>query len=1296
MEEKWNITKLNGKNWNTWKFQIRHLLLAKELWGYVDGTEVLDDTASEQLKVEFKRKVQKAYSSIVLSISEEYIYLITQCEKPFDVWKTLRGYFERETLANKLFLKKKYYRSEMKDGTTIDCHLREMKELTDRLASIGAPIPEEDQVVTLLGSLPKSYASLVTALEMRVDDATLNFVQQALVNEEQKRLGHSLVEKQSAGVSEDTALVGAYKQGNFRNPIKCYNCGANGHMRRECRKPKREYAYSRESFSTHNAKTAEEKNQSKVMHEETFVAISDTIDTSIDRWVVDSGASAHMTCHKDILCNYSSFDIPQKVGLGDGRTVDVVGTGTVKIAMLFDNYNTMNCEIENVLYVPKLSCNLFSVKSATNKGKVVQFGHSKCWIRDANGKLCGTGSLVNKMYQLNCETISQKEYASVASADQTGMDLWHQRLGHTNGQRLKEISEKDSVSGLNIQKKATLSFCEGCVEGKMQRQPFKPVGEIRSTRKLELIHSDVCGPMQTASMSGRRYFVTFIDDYTRYCKVYFMEKKSEVFEKFKEFEIFMTNSSGLKIGSLRSDNGGEYVSAEFENYLKSKGIHHELTVAYTPQQNGVAERMNRTLMESSRSMLSHAGLPNSYWAEAVATAAYIRNRISTSAYKEQETPYERWYERKPSVHHMKVFGCMAYAHVPDEERRKLDKKAERFRFVGYSTRCKGYRLLNEATKKIIVKRDVNFNEKEFKPPAKTEVSQEDSVELETNLESLNDQQETQSPRSERQRKAPIRYGFDEYADTATQHLASQHTAYHISQIEEPTTIEEAMKSNQSEEWRQALNQEYESLMENDTWDLVELPPDRKAINCKWVFKAKQGSNGQIERFKGRLVAKGFSQKYGLDYDETFAPVVRLSSVRTLLAFAIQNDMHIHQMDVVTAFLNGELDEEIYMQQPVGYIIPGKENLVCKLKKSLYGLKQSPRCWNKIFVNYMKSIDFKQSEADSCIFIKNYETLNVVAVYVDDLIVITKTEEAMITLKSKIESRFKMKDMGKLHYCLGISIVQDEEKKILWMHQEQYILKLIEKFGQADAQKYETPSDLNVKLVKEDNISKPTDQEKYQSIVGSLLYAAMATRPDIAQAVGVISKFCSCPNESHMTAAKRILRYLNGTSNLALKFQKSGESLCGYADADWAGDQDDRRSTTGNLFMMADGPVSWLSKKQATVALSTSEAEYVAVSIASQEAIWLRRLLKDLGIDQGKPTPIMEDNQGAIAMSRNPIGHARTKHIDIRYHFIREQVQEGTISLHYCPTENMIADLLTKAIPKEAFLKFKKLMGMKTI
>ena len=1286
MEDKLFIDRLSGpENWATWKFQMEHLLKAKGLWGMLMETETLAADANAAAQADFTRRTEKAFSMLVLNVSTPQLYLITSCQTPKEAWTTLKAHFERDTLANKLFLKKRYFRCEMKEGEALTDHLKQMKELTDQLSAIGSVIEEEDQIVTLLGSLPPSYATIVTALETKIDNLTLKFVQQALINEEQKRVnandssgatsgGASAMSSQFRGnVQDSSKTVGAPDRSTWR----CYKCGKEGHIKRDCptwkNKPKKKI---------HKAKhmMCEDEEDSS---ESAFVIR----DTNSDRpqqgeWLIDSGASKHMTCDKEKIQEYQEFTKSQSVKLGDGRVVDALGIGNVKLKMTFKLSDVKNVTMYDVLYVPKLSGNLFSVGAATKRGNTVQFRKSRCYIRGKSGTLQGMGTQrADGLYQLDIEgseTVCHS--ASVAAS------LWHQRLGHTT--RLKEL--KDLVNGVNFSAEKEIPFCEGCVEGKLARKPFKPIGGIRSKRKMQLIHSDVCGPMQTESISGAKYFVTFIDDYTRCCKVYFMKQKNEVLSKFKEFERTFSNESGLSVTRLRTDNGGEYTSKEFQEYLKSQGIHHEMTVPHSPQQNGVAERKNRTLVEAARSMLSHAKLPKMFWAEAVATAAYIQNRLPTAVLKE-ETPYERWCGKKPDMSHMKVFGCIAYAHIPDEERRKLDKKAVKLRFVGYANNAKGYRMYDEEKRRILIRRDVIFDESNFSwKQEMKETCSENEITIKT------DESETQHEvtadstvrTSGRIRHAPRRFGYDEFADIVTvDHYAN------MCRVTEPITLKEALVSPNAKEWQEAADLEYESLLENETWDLVDLPRERKAVGSRWVFRVKHHSDGRVERYKCRLVAKGYSQLYGADYDETFSPVVRFSSIRTLLSFAIQNNLHVHQMDVVTAFLNGHLEEEIYMEQPEGYIKPGQEHLVCKLKKSIYGLKQSPRCWSKAFTEFMMEIGFKQSTSDPCVFVRSRKELEILAVYVDDLILITESTESMNELKVALKERYKMKDMGELSYILGISVIQDKKKNRVILHQKHYIEAILKKYGMDNANPVATPADANVKLIKSDGVSKPVDQQAYQSMVGSLLYAAMATRPDIAQAVSAVSKFNANPDAAHLTAVKRILRYLKGTVNFALKYEQSDSgALIGFSDADWAGDQDDRRSTTGNVFLLNGGAVSWLSKKQATVALSTAEAEYIALSQAAQEGIWLKRLLSDLGVE-AMSTLILEDNQGAIAIAKNPVNHSRTKHIDIRYHYIRECVQNGQIELQYCPTNDMKADIFTKPLPRQKFEYFRGEIGL---
>ena len=823
MEEKWSVEKLDGSNWITWKFQVRHLMMAKGLWKFVDESTVLAGDASEEVREKFKAEQQKAFSTIVMSLSSSLLYLITSCELPKDAWDTLKKHFERDTLANKLFLKKQYFRKEMSEGTPINVHLKEMKMLADKLASIGAPVSEEDQVVTLLGSLPAPFATVVTALEARSDGLTMDLVQESLIHQEQKLKSKEVTP--GAGNAQDSALLAQRRRG----PPVCWTCNEVGHVQQFC--PKRKGRFS------HGANIAEEKLDVS-RGEGAFIIPT----CSGSAWLVDSGASSHMTPNKEYFTSYKVFDKPEKVHLGDGREVEAVGAGNIRLEMKFRVSPSKAATMYDVLYVPKLACNLFSVRAATKRGNHVKFGQERCWIRDSSGQLYGMGTLVEKLYQLDCEDqCPGREQASVAIDNN---DLWHQRLGHLNSQQLRKMVQQNQVSGIKLFPRSSEPLCEGCVVGKMQRKPFKSVDHKQSTKKLELVHSDVCGPIQMDSIGGSRYFVTFIDDYSHCVSVYFLKHKSEVLKKFQEFESIVTNESGGRIVKLRTDNGGEYMSTEFQEYLKSKGIQHELTIAYTPQQNGIAERMNRTLMESARSMLSHAHLSNRFWAEAVATAAYLRNRSATTALDDRMTPYEKWHGRKPNLEHLRVFGCVAYAHVPDCNRRKLDDKAEKLRFVGYSKNPTGYRLYDECTNKVMTRRDVVFDESNFLQSSELKQGGEslkvlfptespEIVEEEAELQEVESRENTvpepQVRRSDRAHSSPNRYG-----DWVTYTATCGHFAYNTCQVPELKTMDEALAGPHAKEWKEAAESEFRSLMENNTWDLVELPEGREAIGSKWV------------------------------------------------------------------------------------------------------------------------------------------------------------------------------------------------------------------------------------------------------------------------------------------------------------------------------------------------------------------------------------------------------------------------------------------------------------------------------
>ena len=502
---------------------------------------------------------------------------------------------------------------------------------------------------------------------------------------------------------------------------------------------------------------------------------------------------------------------------------------------------------------------------------------------------------------------------------------------------------------------------------------------------------------------------------------------------------------------------------------------------------------------------------------------------------------------------------------------------------------------------------------------------------------------------------------------------------------DPTTYHQSLQSPAAAKWKAAMDEEYNALVKNGTWTLCPLPKGRKAIGTKWVYKTKTDESGQVSRYKARLVAQGFNQVPGRDFVDTFSPVAKISSIRTLLAIAAIKDFELHNMDVDTAFLQATVTEDIYVQQPLGYRRKGgnNENLVCKLNKSLYGLKQSSRNWYKEIDSWLKQYGMLPSTADPCVYTRIHgNQVLIIILYVDDLIIAGNNKKQINNFKTSISSKFKMKDLGTLKWILGMEVQRDRAKRIISINQTAYIDQVLQRFGMSNCKPVTTPAEGTIKRLSKADGGK-TDKE-YMALVGSLLYAAMITRPDIGYAVQALSRHLQSTGPEHVTAAKRVLRYLKGTRTLGIVYSPDQEQdLCyvGYSDADWGGDPDTRRSTSAYLFMASGGAISWSSRLQQTVALSSTEAEYMALCEAVKEAIHIRKLFQDLGCNKG-PSIIYEDNQGSIALSENPVHHKRTKHIDIKYHFVREKVDNKEVILKYIPTEHQLADLLTKALPNQ--------------
>ena len=1269
---KGTIAPLNGKNYSTWKIQCRMTLIKDGLWSIVIGTETLPEGNAEAIR-KFNTRRDKALAIIVLSVDTTLLYLLGNPEDPKAVWLKLEEQFQRKTWANRLYLRRKLLSLRLLEGGSVNDHIKEMTEVFEELCVVGDAVSDEDRVVYLLASLPDSFNVIVTALEAQSESVP----KWELVTE---RLLHEEAKQQEKSVKPDSKALATSEDRSFHKKIRCHFCHKLGHMKKDCRK-----------FHRWTKSKKQEANPTKVADNDVLVVTQALTSSCKGDWIIDSGATCHMSNDESFFVEMKKLSVPQNVMLGDGCSLKGIATGNVLLETLLPDGKTTHCTLSNVLLVPELSYSLLSVSKAASAGKITKFDKRGCEIMNAQKKVIGFATRVGNLYYLeHCHKPQSVNNASSNNQEK----LWHRRFGHLGEQNLCRLARNKLVKSFDYNTRNSIGFCETCVKGRHHCTPFSS-SKTKTTQPLELVHSDVCGKMSEKSLGGANYFVSFTDDKTRYSWIYTLKTKDQVFDRFVQWKTLVEKQTGHVVKILRSDNGGEYTSNKFKSFLKAEGIRHERTIPKTPEQNGVAERFNRTVVESARSMLLDAALPKSYWAEAISTATYLKNRSPSRAIH-GKTPYEEWYGEKPNVDCFRVFGCEAYAHVSKDERQKLDSKAKKCVMLGYGDETKGYKLYDRTNKRVIYSRDVKFNEEPIQHLEPSEESDCSGVEISRPTET--DSDEGDMPSEVHVEDAPAME--EETVQLRRSTRSRCQPDYYVQQChitDTPSTYQSASTSSEKQEWRKAMKSEMKSLEDNDVWDLVNLPSGRKIVGSKWVFKKKIGPNGTVERFKARLVAQGYTQKFGTDYDETFCPVVRQESLRTILALSAKFDLKLHQVDVTTAFLNGSLKEEVFMRQPEGFECPGSENLVCKLKKSIYGLKQSPRCWNTTLDQYLKRCSFTQSKADPCIYFKDAGGENpcYIGVYVDDIIIAAKLDHQIQQVKDSLSQQFELKDLGQLKYFLGMSISRNVESGHILINQPAYIKRILEVFGMQDCKSVSTPISNTSKLEKSSVEDECIDQHKYQSAIGSLLYLAVCTRPDISYAVSTLAKFTLKPNNKHWTALKRIFRYLQGTKTLGLKYSRNSEisGIVGYSDADWAGDVAERRSTSGYMFLFNGGPISWKSQRQKCVALSTAEAEYVALSSAAQESIWLTQLLSELTRASETPMVIHEDNQSTIAMARNPQYHGRAKHIEIKHHFIRDQVAYGTIELVYCPSSQMIADMLTKGLNCDSLIYLRTQSGM---
>lgn len=753
-------------------------------------------------------------------------------------------------------------------------------------------------------------------------------------------------------------------------------------------------------------------------------------------------------------------------------------------------------------------------------------------------------------------------------------------------------------------------------------------------------------------------------------------------------------------------------------------------------------------MESARCLLIQSGLGPSFWAEAICTANYVRNRCPTKKLRGR-TPHEFWKGRVPMVSYFRSFGCKAFCLDKTPTRGKFDVRSKKGIFIGYAEQSKGFRVWLPESRKVEITRDVKFLEdsldasktssEDFYPEDASRIQSvdqkvtNDNVDIEMISEPLNaapenleevdeepeeaDAQEEGAPIRRRGRPRIIRTGLPGRPRKDYGQLGIDQGDF-ACVAEIPVT--QAISGPNSSEWIEAIASEIKSLIENDTWKLVERPENRRVIGSRFVLRNKYNANGSIEKRKARLVARGFSQIPGIDFQETFAPVARMSSIRAAVAVAARKGMKIEQLDITTAYLNGNVEEEIFMEAPeylenVLELIARdrregesvkkaankmlkdlqKSNVVCLLNKALYGLRQAGRAWHLRLSKELRELGAVPSKSDPCLYLSGpVENRSYIIVYVDDILIMSCDDSEIVKIKRHLSEKFGVRDLGCVKYCLGLEFSRSEGE--ITIRQRGYIHDVLERFGMTECKPVSTPLEPGLKLERSElETSDKTFEAPYRELIGALMYLSVATRPDITHAVSYLSQFNSCYSDIHWKAAKRVLRYLKGTDNIGLSYVCSSNYPVMFTDADWGNCSLDRRSYTGYVLIVSGGAVSWESRKQRTVALSSTEAEYMALSEATKDALYMSRLLRELGLISGEIV-LKNDNVGAQKLASNPVYHARSKHIDIRHHFVREAVKKRSILIQHVSSDEMAADILTKGLPRGKHENCVRLLGLKSI
>lgn len=929
---------------------------------------------------------------------------------------------------------------------------------------------------------------------------------------------------------------------------------------------------------------------------------------------------------------------------------------------------------------------------------------------------------------------------------------WHDVLGHANPAKVQQFLKLRLGKVIFVPK---VFNCEACQLGKFTiRKPSVSLsGSIRHAF-AEVVHMDICGPISQNSLGGKRYILNLIEDHSRYVKAYLLANKDaeSVVTCIEEFILWIKIQTGVSVKILRSDNGTEFVNETLREVCRKNGLVHQRTNPYNPHQNGTIERVQRTLMETVRTWLVATKFPLHLWGELYMHAVRVYN-LRPHGSLQGMVPAIVLLGRdhilsKLEAQYFLPLGSKVIISTPKEKRSsKLLPVARIGWYLGAAAGEPGVRGWDDETKSVFGSSQFKaFPNERFIPGNENidDTEQPDrrifgilnDEDHEYVIEKIVDEKIDESGEC----RYRVRWeGYTDDDDTWERRETLQETqalldwdipqvqdvlAYGVSEKSDMIknlTVSEALESKDHDKWRAAMDAEYSSIMEQGTWIIVPRPIGRKVISLKWVLTIKWNVDRTVPQFKARLVARGFTQIAGVDYDTTYSPTLSRAGLRLVVAIAVQFSLKLHAIDCKNAFLNGEMDREIYLEQPLGFeeVNTTCSTHVCLLKKALYGLKQAPLIWNQTLHVALEKVHFYRLEYEPCIYVfrsgykrdarkKESATFSlttidkvvkdqyfcILAVYVDDITIASPTDDGINFAKTTIHGLFKIKDEGPVRKIIGTEFLALSNG--LFLHQEQYATDILVRNKMSECNERKIPMDPHPNVGPVQMGEEVSCNTEYRQKIGELLYTATCTRPDLCISVNMCARHVENPTTRHSGLVKGILRYLRRSSDTGLLYLKKDQPvhLVAFTDSDFAGDHSDSKSTSGYVILLNGCCVSWRTTKQKCIATSTVEAEYMAASLAAKELMWLQELLKEVLNTCDVQVPILYiDNAGAEMLAKNSAMSEKTKHIRYTYHFLRECVRDKVIDIRHVASAENPADMMTKPLAFEKFNYFKGLAGV---